>query len=553
MSFDPLGLTPELLRAVADQGYTEPTPVQARGDPARPRRPRRPRRRPDRHRQDRRLRAADPPAAQRSTPDAGLRSDRRPAIRRIAAPRRDAPAADPLPRPHPDPRARAPGRGERPHLRRPAPDPLHRRSTAASASSARSAPCGPGPGSSSPRPAACSTTSASARSTCPGSRSSSSTRPTGCSTWASSATSARSSACSRRSARTSCSPRRSRTTSAASPPASSTDPAHGPGHAAQHRPSSSSRQVVHPVDRERKRELLSQLDHERPHRPGARLHPHQARRQPPRRAARARRHRRRRDPRQQEPAASASGRWPTSRPAGWRSSSRPTSPPAASTSTPCRTSSTSSCRWSPRTTSTASAGRAGPGCDGDAVSLVCVDESPLLREIERCSGRRSRSRSSRASRPTDRSGPSRSGCARPPGLPGGRVSRAEAVSVEPLPVEGRLGVGSRPPAGQTSGRPTPSAPGQFQSHPAGPRPVHPGAGQRQGYPAAGPRAAVSGRASARRPPGAGRSAHWTTASSGPVDRRLQPGGGPAGRASERTSRPPESARIGSASVQRAAG
>jgi len=28
MSFDPLGLTPELLRAVADQGYIEPTPVQ---------------------------------------------------------------------------------------------------------------------------------------------------------------------------------------------------------------------------------------------------------------------------------------------------------------------------------------------------------------------------------------------------------------------------------------------------------------------------------------------------------------------------------------------
>ncbi|HET9346465.1 MAG TPA: DEAD/DEAH box helicase [Candidatus Limnocylindrales bacterium] len=28
MSFDPLGLTPELLRAVADQGYTEPTPIQ---------------------------------------------------------------------------------------------------------------------------------------------------------------------------------------------------------------------------------------------------------------------------------------------------------------------------------------------------------------------------------------------------------------------------------------------------------------------------------------------------------------------------------------------
>ncbi len=33
MSFDHLGLTPELLRAVADQGYTEPTPVQAQAIP----------------------------------------------------------------------------------------------------------------------------------------------------------------------------------------------------------------------------------------------------------------------------------------------------------------------------------------------------------------------------------------------------------------------------------------------------------------------------------------------------------------------------------------
>jgi ATP-dependent RNA helicase RhlE len=33
MSFDQLGLTPELLRAVADQGYTEPTPVQAAAIP----------------------------------------------------------------------------------------------------------------------------------------------------------------------------------------------------------------------------------------------------------------------------------------------------------------------------------------------------------------------------------------------------------------------------------------------------------------------------------------------------------------------------------------
>ena len=33
MSFDQLGLAPEFLRAVADQGYTEPTPVQAEAIP----------------------------------------------------------------------------------------------------------------------------------------------------------------------------------------------------------------------------------------------------------------------------------------------------------------------------------------------------------------------------------------------------------------------------------------------------------------------------------------------------------------------------------------
>ena len=34
MTFDTLGLWPESLRAVADQGYTEPTPVQAQAIPA---------------------------------------------------------------------------------------------------------------------------------------------------------------------------------------------------------------------------------------------------------------------------------------------------------------------------------------------------------------------------------------------------------------------------------------------------------------------------------------------------------------------------------------
>ena len=259
MSFEPLGLTPELLRAVADQGYTEPTAVQAEAIPLV-------------------LEGRDVLAgaqtgtgktaafvlpilqrlARRARP-AGR--PRRPSgIRRPAAhDRRDARApADPLPDPHPDPRARAPGRGERPDLRRPATRPLDRRSTAASASTPRSARSGPARRSSSRRRAGCSTTSARARSTCPGSRSSSSTRPTGCSTWASSATSAGSSRSSRRGARTSCSPRPSRPRSGASPTASSTDPAQ-----VQVTPRNTTvelvRQVVHPVDRERKRELLSHL------------------------------------------------------------------------------------------------------------------------------------------------------------------------------------------------------------------------------------------------------------------------------------------------------
>ena len=33
MSFEDLGLAPELLRAVADSGYTEPTPIQAQAIP----------------------------------------------------------------------------------------------------------------------------------------------------------------------------------------------------------------------------------------------------------------------------------------------------------------------------------------------------------------------------------------------------------------------------------------------------------------------------------------------------------------------------------------
>ena len=34
MSFDSLGLNPEILRAIAEQGYVEPTPIQQQAIPA---------------------------------------------------------------------------------------------------------------------------------------------------------------------------------------------------------------------------------------------------------------------------------------------------------------------------------------------------------------------------------------------------------------------------------------------------------------------------------------------------------------------------------------
>ena len=119
-------------------------------------------------------------------------------------------------------------------------------------------------------------------------------------------------------------------------------------------------QVVHLVDRERKRELLTHLDRApagstrrsssraRSTVPTGSPSSSSATASPPPRSTATR------------ASPSASARWPTSRPAGSRSSSRPTSPRAASTSRRCRTSSTSSCRWSPRTTSTASAGPGAP-------------------------------------------------------------------------------------------------------------------------------------------------------------------------------------------------
>ena len=58
LQFEELGLSADLLRTVAEEGYTEPTPVQERAIPLVLAGQGRPRRRPDRHRQDGRLHAA---------------------------------------------------------------------------------------------------------------------------------------------------------------------------------------------------------------------------------------------------------------------------------------------------------------------------------------------------------------------------------------------------------------------------------------------------------------------------------------------------------------
>ena len=236
----PVGRPPA---TVAEEGYTEPTPVQAAAIPLVLAGPRRPRGGPDRHRQDRRLRAADPRPAARRTP---TRASRRPATRSaslILVPTRELaiqvdesvrtygrtvplrstvvyggvpmePADQGAARRRRDPRRDA----------RPAARP---RRPAASRTSARS-------------------------------RSSSSTRPTGCSTWASCPTSSRSSRCSRRSARTCCSRRRSRTTSGACPATILRDPATVEV-APRNTAAEAVRQLVYPVDRDRKEELLAHL------------------------------------------------------------------------------------------------------------------------------------------------------------------------------------------------------------------------------------------------------------------------------------------------------
>ena len=272
MSFASLGLSDALVRAVTEHGYTQPTPIQLQAIPA--------------------VLAGGDLLAGAQTGTGKTAGFVLPMLQRLAVGARGArrnarAAAKPIRALILDahPRARRAGRGERPRLRQALEARVDGRCSAASASARRSRSSSAASTSSSPRPAACSTITARATSTCRTSRSSCSTRPTGCSTWASSATSSASSRCCRRSGRTCCSRRRSPTRSRTSPTACSMRRALIEV-ARRNSTVEIITQTVHPVDRDRKRELLSHLIGRRPLAPGARVHAHQARRQQARGAAR---------------------------------------------------------------------------------------------------------------------------------------------------------------------------------------------------------------------------------------------------------------------------
>ena len=136
------------------------------------------------------------------------------------------------------------------------------------------------------------------------------------------------------------------------------------------------------------------------------------------------------------------------------------------------------------------------GMDGDAVSLVCVDESKLLWQIEALL------RTKIAVEVIEGFAPDRS--IRPQPILLRSAGGAPGRSSQPGrggPGRGGAGRGGFAPARRPDQRPAqrpayPAAPGQFQAnvsprggqaHPAGPRPGHPAAGPRQGHAAPAPR------------------------------------------------------------------
>ena len=149
---------------------------------------------------------------------------------------------------------------------------------------------------------------------------------------------------------------------------------------AQHDRSRRSAQIVYPVDRERKRELLAHLirrDDLRQVLVFTRTKIMARAGSPTGSTATASRRSAIHGDRTQ-PERDAGARGVQERRAA-ACSSRPTSRRAASTSRTCRTSSTSSCRRRRRTTSTGSAAPAGPARPARPISLVCVDEAEYLR------------------------------------------------------------------------------------------------------------------------------------------------------------------------------
>ena len=101
MSFDTLGLAEPLLRAVHEQGYTTPTPIQAQAIPA--------------------VLAGGDLLAGAQTGTGKTAGFALPMLQRLmrqaGAARRARPHPDPRADPHADARARGAGRGKRAHLR----------------------------------------------------------------------------------------------------------------------------------------------------------------------------------------------------------------------------------------------------------------------------------------------------------------------------------------------------------------------------------------------------------------------------------------------------